>query len=366
MTKFNKKTVDFQSMFLCSSNVQTNLALFALLKRNVGFLMIGLAIMVGFISCEKPGNGDPGNGNNGSSTKGTIVFRVNGEDLVAFEINADAKDVTVDWGDGIISNAPNRSDDKWSSYRHENSNISNYTITISGTGITSFVSDEYSYSFYSGDYGASVTFLDVSECASLQYLSLAADMGLLDVSKCTALTYLEILGKLSSLNVSKCTMLDTLLIDSYSRYHSEEDYGLNSLDVSECTKLTYLDVQSNSLNSLNVSKCTALTYLDVMSDELSSLDVSKCTALTYLSLFGYDNYGNLSSLDVSKCTELTYLHIGGNEFTASSLNALFGTLPTRIDSDNAVCYVYNNPGSSTCDRSIAENKGWSIKYRQDY
>ncbi|GHT11606.1 hypothetical protein AGMMS4956_04910 [Bacteroidia bacterium] len=98
---------------------------------------------------------------------------------------------------------------------------------------------------------------------------------------------------------------------------------------------------------------TALTYLDCGFNQLTTLDVSKNTALTDLSCG--DN--PLTVLDVSKNTALTYLTCDNNQLTATALDALFNSLPTVT---NGEIYTGSNPGTSTCDQSIATGKGWTV------
>ena len=76
---------------------------------------------------------------------------------------------------------------------------------------------------------------------------------------------------------------------------------------------------------------------------------------------------NLTSLDVSGCTALTYLNCEDNKLTSSALNQIFRDLPQgktwteghgRTEQSSII--IYDNPGSNTCDKSIAENKGWEV------
>ncbi len=167
----------------------------------------------------------------------------------------------------------------------------------------------------------------------------------LDVSKNTALTELNCSGNnLTSLDVSKNTALTWL------------DCGgnnLTSLDVSKNTALTELNCYDNNLTSLDVSKNTALTDLFCRENNLTSLNVSGCTALTELDC--YDN--NLTSLNVSGCTALTDLSCGRNNLTSAALNQIFRDLPQVT---SGTIYMNSNPGTETCDKSIAENKGWWV------
>ncbi len=128
-------------------------------------------------------------------------------------------------------------------------------------------------------------------------------------------------------------------------------------------KIKYLDCGNNNLTSLDVSGCTALTELDCYGNNLTSLNVSGCTALTELGCWS----NNLTSLDVSKNTALTYLDCEDNKLTSSALNQIFRDLPQRKTwtegygyTEQSSIFIYRNPGSETCDKSIAENKGWEV------
>ncbi len=66
---------------------------------------------------------------------------------------------------------------------------------------------------------------------------------------------------------------------------------------------------------------------------------------------------NLTSLDVSGCTALTWLECSDNNLTSSALNQIFRDLPQVT---SGYIFIYDNPGRETCDKSIAENKGWEV------
>jgi Leucine-rich repeat (LRR) protein len=134
---------------------------------------------------------------------------------------------------------------------------------------------------------------------------------------------------------------------------------LTSLYVNGCTALEYLDCEDDyQLISLIVSGCTALHELNCYNNQLTSLDVSSCTALHELSC--YNN--QLTSLNVSGCMALAYLDCDDNQLTTAALNTVFTALPDRATGFYSSIYIYNNPGTGTCNRAIAENKGWSVSY----
>jgi hypothetical protein len=60
---------------------------------------------------------------------------------------------------------------------------------------------------------------------------------------------------------------------------------------------------------------------------------------------------------VSRNPALRSLWCSKNKLTAEALNALFSGLPTRQD---CTIGIAGNPGSNTCNRSIATEKGWKF------
>jgi len=63
-------------------------------------------------------------------------------------------------------------------------------------------------------------------------------------------------------------------------------------------------------------------------------------------------------LDVSVCSGLDSLDCSNNQLTSAEIDALFGTLHNRpwekkID-------ISNNPGTNSCNRSIATSRGWTV------
>ena len=196
--------------------------------------------------------------------------------------------------------------------------------------------------------------IDASGCEALATLDASdSELTSLNLNGCKWLTYLDCHNnELNSLDLSTNTALQELIC-----WHS---WQLSSLDVSKNTALTKLDCTGNNLTSLDISKNTALTKLDCAENNLTSLDITKNTALTRL----YCGDNKLTSLDVSKNTALTYLNCRDNNLSASALNKIFNDLPKGKKWDGyeqSTIYIGNNPGTDTCDKSIAENKGWIVR-----
>ena len=305
-----------------------------------------------------------------------------------------ATKITIDWGDGSIEElTPNGTE---SEFVHEYANQDFQTIKINTEVMTSLVLGNGSH--YDDDYdiirgrynelrlgdcpdlknircsNQKLTELSIKSAPALTWLSCSDNqLTSLDISGCPALTRLECDdNQITSLNVSGCPAL-TRLNCSYNKLTSLDVskcpalavlycYGnqLTSLDVSSCPALTELLCSSNQLTSLDVSKCPALRWLECSNNQLTSLDVSKCRALTWL----YCSGNQLTSLDVSECPALTVLFCSDNQLTAASLNSLFSSLPNMLPYVGYID-IYSNPGTFTCDGTIAEDKGWSVFYNID-
>ena len=135
---------------------------------------------------------------------------------------------------------------------------------------------------------------------------------------------------------------------------------LTELSIKSAPALTKLYCYNNQLTSLNMSGCPALAVLNCSFNQLTSLNVSGCTALGRLECFN----NQLTSLNISGCTALRCLYCHYNQLTDIALNSVFNNLLDREGRGGGGydwgIYIDNNPGAYTCDRTIAENKGWSF------
>ncbi len=309
-----------------------------------------------FTACSDDDDKDPLD-DDGEGKEGVITMVYEDEDAglwIGVETFNEGEIITIDWGDGNVEEFKSIriyedwdedgedeihyviDNDSWNEgeIRHEYHDSNKpYTITVKGK----------IKGWYCWD---NLTLLDVSKCPALTELGCGYNnLTSLDVSKNTALTELNCYeNNLTSLNVSGCTALT---------YLDCSPNNLTSLDVSKNTALTYLSCGYNNLTSLDVSKNTALTDLSCSCNDLTSLNVSGCTALTWLDCGG----NNLTSLDVSKNTKLTELSCSSNNLTSAALNQIFRDLPQVT---SGTIYMSGNPGTETCDKSIAENKGWRV------
>jgi hypothetical protein len=133
--------------------------------------------------------------------------------------------------------------------------------------------------------------------------------------------------------------------------------------------LTYIGFRSNpgSIHEFRLGNVPKLQELNMNNRNtfanLTVLEINKAELLSVLDIERSD----LPSLDVSGCTALTEVYCGSNKLTASALNSLFNSLPKGISwetesgySRTSTIYIHGNPGTDSCDKSIAENKGWKV------
>ena len=260
----------------------------------------------------------------------------------------------VDWGDGQCDSCTfNYASNTF--VEHSYNVNSTYTIIITGKNIT-----------HLNCWNQTITNLDVSNYPTLKSLSCGSNpLTSLDISKNRALVDLQCeVCQLKSLDISQCPLLEHLYC-SGSGY--DGDNPLTNLDVSKCPALEYLFCENNQLTDLDVSKCPALKELNCAKNQLIDLDVSKNLALRTLN---YEN-NQIVRLNLSKNKMLTCVWANENNLSKTELNALFASLPRKTkelvaefgDEDGYVeryINILGNPGASSCNRNIAEKKGWTV------
>jgi hypothetical protein len=270
---------------------------------------------------------------------GQIEYRANAINVGPIVIEAKTKRLYVDWGDGTTMEYTIPSSDSVK-VEHTYTITTAKTIRIETEGLSSFYMrnnyvDEQLDNISSNnvaDIGKIYGFEEMyfGDCAQLQRIFCKPALCL------------------HTVDVSKLSNLESLIFDDVQ--------ALQSIDISKNTNLRFLACYDNYLTSLDVAQNLLIEELSI-SISGTSFDVSKNTKLKQLDC----PYGKLTSLDVSTTnTELVYINLRSNDFSAEALNALFGNLPMRTAADNATIYVGGNPGSGSCDRSIATDKGWSV------
>ena len=287
--------------------------------------------------------------------KATCTVVVNGMTMTTSEYEVliylgGYEEATIDWGDGkretFILTGSGINDE----FRHDYSkNTTTKIISIVGVNILLLNCENNQ-----------ITSLDVSKYTKLRNLICSINkLTSLDISKNTALTILNCYyNQLISLDVSNNTALRSLncMINQ-----------IMNLDVSNNSALTFLDCYYNRLTYLDVSKNTVLKWFGCGANQLTNLDVNNNTELTHFDC----QYNQLTSLDVSNNINLAdnddnlaALNCFNNKMDAASLNSLFGTLHSNLG--NKTILIGNNPGTTTCNKSVAEGKGWTVDTIRDF
>ncbi|MDR2651219.1 MAG: leucine-rich repeat domain-containing protein [Prevotellaceae bacterium] len=275
---------------------------------------------------------DSGGGGNGSAPAGDLKagqIEIKGyanSNSKKITFYATAKKLTIDWDDGQKPEeiTPNGVEGKFS-HEYENATIFR-TISINTEDLTGIRLVYTGSSYYEGG--------DIRE---------------LRLGNCPKLKEISGLGYASNLTVFEINKAESL------EYLSIDDTDLTELNLNGCINLIELTCYGNKLTSLDVSKCSKLESIQCSSTGLTSLDLSKCTKLKSL----YCDFNQLTSLDVSKCTKLEYLDCSDNQLSAPALNSLFTGLPLGTTAHVWIDCRWN-PGYYDCNKSIAENKGWSV------
>jgi len=130
--------------------------------------------------------------------------------------------------------------------------------------------------------------------------------------------------------------------------------GLYTLNVSGCTSLIKLNCSTNNFYELDIRTCSSLRELDANGNQLNTISLSGLNALHTIILEGND----ITSLDVTGNNMLSSVNVGYCNFT--NLDDLFTQLPDRTSLTQGYIAAYHNPGTGTCNTTIATNKNWSV------
>jgi Leucine-rich repeat (LRR) protein len=156
-------------------------------------------------------------------------------------------------------------------------------------------------------------------------------------------------GTYHELRLGDCPKLKTLECKA-------ED--LTVLEIKKAESLATFICSSLLLTSLDLGSCPTITHLQYSGAKLKNLNVSGCRALETL----YCGNNQLTSLNVSNCSALKKLDCSYNLLTNQSLNDIFKSLPT-VESGE-ICIV-NNPDYESCNKEIAEKKGWKMTQKNN-
>jgi hypothetical protein len=131
--------------------------------------------------------------------------------------------------------------------------------------------------------------------------------------------------------------------------------SITEMDLSKNIELTTLWCAQNGIEALELSKNTALGELICSGNNLTALDVSGNSAIKLI--ICSDN--RLKTLNIDKKIDLSaleYINCARNNMGPDTLNTIFNALPVVKGSID----IQDNPGTDTCDTSIAVQKKWTV------
>lgn len=131
---------------------------------------------------------------------------------------------------------------------------------------------------------------------------------------------------------------------------------VTSLDLTNNTELINLYCGGNKLTSLNLTHNLKLQTLTCSENQLSNLDISVLPVLK--KVIAHTN--PLTEIKVCSTGSLNYLSCLNCNLNAATLNQVFNALPPLTDMPgNKNLFMLNNPGSNSCQISLAISKNWS-------
>ena len=297
-----------------------------------------------------------------------ITMTFEKRDKIKFTLRG-SQTVSVDWGDGSPVKEYTLEDPSvYYTFAYDYAKPAAYTIQITGEnitgfdiefiGITNLELNVTTLENLSCGYNK-LTTLDVSKNPALKTLSCHSNqLTTLDVSKNPALKDLWCNNnQLTTLDVSKNPALKDLWCNNNQ---------LTTLDVSKNPVLEELRCGVNQLTSLDVSKKTKLKKLECGENQLTTLNASKNPALEELRCYA----NQLTSINVSNCEKLEIIVCTDNKLSEEALNTLLSALCVAVYEEDPYymefyefkqIYIGGNPGTETCNRTIAEKKGWKVE-----
>ena len=203
---------------------------------------------------------------------------------------------------------------------------------------------------------STLTSIDLSQCTELVDLTCFTfdSVTSLDLRQNKRLRSLELNGlELTELKLQENDQLGTIEI-----YHSP----LADVDWEQVPNLSSLMLYNNKFHSLRLNSLSYLHTLKCYVNELTSLDVSALASLRTLDC----SQNKLEEVLLNGEAYLSSVSLHTNKLGAEALNAVFTLLrpSSEVQSRPGVpcpIWIYGNPGTATCDKTIFVDKGWVVQ-----
>jgi hypothetical protein len=276
-----------------------------------------------------------------------------------FKITLSVESGLIDWGNGDITEIKSSSQKTDYLHIYPKGTGSTYKIRVTGLVLKTVAL-----------VNQNIKNFRAYNCYSLEELTLSKIQGVesLDLEQCPILKRLNILDctNLKSLNISNSeelntlelqkTAVDTLYLDQNNEliYLNCSMNKLRSLIIRNKLQLINITCFGNGLNKLEIQNAPLLTTVEASNNSLTQTVIADAPALRYLLLLN----NSLRSISLQNIQELQELDVVSNEFKSEGLNDLFRQLPSKDIIGHVL--IDDNQESRNSDKSIAENKGWSV------
>lgn len=253
--------------------------------------------------------------------------RAIGEPL-SFTINYGAA-ITVDWGDGVLSNYTSVGDSITGSVKGNTITVNGFDISVldcSNQGITALNISELTDLRTITCQNNLLSALDVSKNIKLQKLNCAYN-NLATITLTTNVALAELIlnnNGISTLTLTANRLISTLICN---------DNKIKILTLTTLTGLKTLWCQNNQLNALDASKSTLLETLICYNNLISTLNVTGLTALTQL----WCDVNKIVDLNTSTNTALKYLSANNGLISKLAIASPIGIQALYVN-DNALGY----------------------------
>lgn len=304
--------------------------------------LLFVSLLVLFNSCSDDDNSeDKSNtaiGNNNIKMSFTPT-----SDTPELAFKSDGK-LTINWGDNTFDTITNATAESIS-HTYSKTNAT-YNISIKTSDVTNFQIED-----------SRVSNLELGVFPNIKTLTIRnINKPIFDVSKNTKLESLFLTNcNLNSIDLSNNISLQRVYLGNENTKNMN---NIENIDLSKNTELVTFDAENNLLSKIDFNNNLKLTTINLNNNKLTSIYLGKNSVLENI----YLKNNQLTELVASYSTDLKRLEINNNLFTDKTLNLLFESLSDKEIWDKTIV-ITGNPGSETCDRTIATNKKWIVSYR---
>ncbi|WP_163355832.1 hypothetical protein [Dysgonomonas sp. 25] len=300
------------------------------------------------------------------------------------ELEIFGSEITVDWGDGSDLNTYLSSSGlSWSKFEHQypvSTGTKEYTVKINGKGLFDFrIKPDPANS---NVLASIVKFVDFKQCPTLHSVELlgvedmeSSDINhaklpeleqlILNATTFTAIDYTSFAKfRLKSIILQNNQLLSNIKLPADTKTISIDNCPLltsNAVNYKNYKELEVVYLNSCNWTSLDLQSNLKLTNLVIYNSDIETINISKQSKLE--NLYVTDSSLKEFLLGTNIYEELDYIYLENNQIEKEEFNALFNRLPsvTREEAYDYILYIYGNPGTDSCNKEIAEGKGWRVQ-----